>query len=95
MGQMTWNVTQTGNKFTGTMQFAGHPRHGAMTVSGTVNGSTATFTMTMPGGMMMNCPAVATGTVDINEFMTRMHGTYNGANECTGPFDRGVVSLTR
>lgn len=97
MGQMTWQITQTGNTFTGTMQFRGYPGHGTMKVSGTINGPTATFTMTMPSGAMMmtNCTATASGTFDINEFMTQMHGTYTGSNTCTGPFNNGHMSVSR
>lgn len=97
MSGMTWQITQTGNSFTGTMQFSGYPGHDAVSVSGTINGSTATFTMTMPSGAMMtaNCTATASGTFDINEFMTQMQGTYAGSNTCTGPFDHGHLSLSR
>lgn len=97
MGQMTWQITQTGNEFTGVMQFAGYGRHDAMRVSGRINGSTATFTMTMPSGTMMmeNCAAVATGTFDVDELMTQVHGTYSGSNTCSGPFERGRISLSR
>lgn len=97
MGRMTWQITQTGNTFTGVMQFGGYAGHGPMTVSGTISGSTATFTMTLPSGAMMmaNCTAVATGTFDINDLITQMHGTYGGSNTCTGPFGNGHLSLSR
>jgi hypothetical protein len=97
MSGMTWQITQTGNTFTGTMQFPGYAGHASMSVSGTINGSTATFTMSVPsGGMMMgSCTAMANGTFDINQFMTEMHGTYSGSNTCTGPFDHGQLSLSR
>lgn len=97
MGQMTWQITQTGNIFTGVMQFAGYARHEPMRISGTIDGATATFTMTMPSGSMMrmNCTATATGTFAINELMTQLHGTYAGSNTCSGPFDHGHMSLSR
>ncbi len=98
MGNMTWQITQTGNTFTGVMQFPGYGgMGGAMTVSGTLNGHTATFTMTMPGGSMMTatCSAVATGTIDFNDLMTEMHGTYTGSNNCTGSFSNGQMSMVR
>ena len=97
MGQMTWQITQTGNTFSGVAQVAGSEGHEPMRISGTIDGATATFTMTMPsGGMMtMNCTATATGTFDINEFMTQLHGTYAGSNTCSGPFDHGHMSLSR
>ena len=80
------------------MQFPGYA--GGMTsVSGMVAGHSGTFTMTMPAGsmMMMNgsCGAMATGTFDMDDLMTQMHGTYAGTNTCSGPFDRGQMSMTR
>ena len=97
MSGMTWQVTQTGNSFTGTMQFPGYAGRGPMTVSGTINGNTATFTMTLPGGNMMSatCTAVASGTLDIDDLFTQMHGTYAGVNACGGPFDHGQMSMLR
>ncbi|MGE5813713.1 MAG: hypothetical protein ACM36C_04430 [Acidobacteriota bacterium] len=97
MNQMTWQITQTGNTFQGTMQFAGYAGHGAMTISGIINGTTTTFTMTMPSGSMMmgTCSAQASGIFDINELMNQMHGTYSGTNSCTGAFDHGQLSLSR
>jgi hypothetical protein len=96
MGTMTWQITQTGNRFTGTMQFPGYSGHGPMSVSGTVDGTTATFTMTMPGGMMGGtCTATATGTFDIDALFRQMHGTYAGTNACRGPFSQGRLSMAR
>jgi hypothetical protein len=95
MGDMTWQITQTGHTFTGTMQF---PGYGAMgTVSGTINGRTATFTMTMPSGGMMTatCTAAGSGTFEMDDLMTQMHGTYSGSNACSGPFDHGQMFLNR
>ena len=98
MGNVTWQITQMGNTFTGVMQFPGYGgMGGVMTVSGTINGRTATFTMTMPGGSMMTatCTAVASGTFDLDDLMTQMHGTYSGSNSCTGPFNQGQMSMAR
>lgn len=97
MGNMTWQITPTGNTFAGVMQFPGYGGTGTMTVSGTINGKTATFTMTMPGGSMMTatCSAVANGTFDMDDLMTQMRGTYSGSNTCAGAFDHGQVSMTR
>ncbi len=97
MSGMTWQITQTGNTFTGSMQFAGYGARSTMTVSGTITGKTATFTMTMPGGSMMtgSCTATANGTFDFDDLMTQMRGTYTGTNGCSGAFDRGQMSMTR
>lgn len=96
MASTTWTVTQTGNAFNGTMQFPGHMGPG-MTVSGTINGHSGTFTMTMAAGSMMSgaCVATANGTFDMDDMMSNWSGTYTGANSCTGPFDHGVMSMHR
>lgn len=94
MAGMTWQLVQNGNNFTGTMSFPGYGGH-AMTVSGTIDGRNGTFTMTIPaGGMMMaGCAATATGSFDMDDVMTQMHGTYTGSNTCTGAFNQGQISL--
>ena len=98
MNGTTWQITQHGSAFSGSMQFPGYGG-GMMNVSGTVAGHSGTFTMAMPAGsmMMMNgsCSATATGTFDMDDLMTQMHGTYAGTNTCTGAFDHGQMSLTR
>ena len=95
MAGMTWQLIQNGNTFTGTMSFQGY-HGGLMTVSGTINGRSGTFTLTMPAGSMMmaGCTATATGSFDMDDLMDQIHGTYAGSNACTGPFDHGEISLT-
>jgi len=96
MANTTWTITQNGSSFSGNMQFAGF-HGGSVTVSGTLTGHGGTFTMTMPiGSMMMGaCGATASGSFDMDEFMTQLHGTYTGTNTCSGPFKDGQVSFTR
>lgn len=96
MAGTTWQVTQAGNTFSGTMQFPGHMA-GGMTVSGTISGNIGTFTMTMASGSMMNgaCTASATGTFDMDDMMAQFHGTYAGMNSCMGAFDHGEMSMHR
>jgi hypothetical protein len=95
MSGMTWQLTQSGNTFTGTMSFPGYGGH-TMTVSGTIDGRSGTFTMMVPAGSMMmaGCTATATGSFDMDDLMDQIHGTYSGSNTCTGPFDHGEISLT-
>jgi hypothetical protein len=98
--QMTnaqWRLTQNGASFSGTMQFPGYMMGGTMTVTGTISGHTGTFTMTMPTGsiMMAGCAAIASGTFDMDDMRTQMHGTYSGTNSCTGAFDHGQMSMHR
>ena len=96
MGNTTWSITQIADTFSGTMQFPGY-QGGTMMVSGHMTGKTGTFTMTMPAGSMMTgrCSASATGTFDMDDMMTQIHGIYAGTNSCAGPFDHGQMSLVR
>jgi hypothetical protein len=93
---MTWQVTQTGNMFTGTVSFSGYHGVGQMTVSGTMNGKTGTFTMTMPSGTMpmSGCTGQVTGTFDMDDMMALMRGSYTGATSCFGAFDHGQMTMT-
>lgn len=98
--QMTnaqWMVTQNGISFSGTMQFPGYMMGRTMTVTGTMSGHSGRFTMTIPAGSMMmtGCTATASGTFDMDDMMTQMHGTYTGMNSCSGPFDHGQMSFHR
>jgi hypothetical protein len=96
MNNAHWSITQTGNTFSGTMQFSGY-MGGTMTVNGTMNGHSGTFTMTIPSGSMMmaGCTATASGTFDMDDMMTQFQGTYAGMNNCSGAFDHGQMSMHR
>jgi hypothetical protein len=92
-GATTWQVTQSGSVFSGTMRVGGSGS--AMMVSGTMNGKTGSFTMNMPMGSMMSsgCTSTANGTFDMDDRMTQLHGTYTGTNSCRGAFDHGQISM--
>ena len=96
MNNAQWSITQTGNTFSGTMQFPGYMR-GTMTVNGTINGHSGTFTMTIPSGSMMmaGCTATATGTFDMDDMMSQFLGAYSGMNNCAGAFDHGQMLMHR
>jgi hypothetical protein len=96
MNNAHWSITQTGNTFSGTMQFSGY-MGGTMVVNGTMNGHSGTFTMTIPSGSMMmaGCTATASGTFDMDDMMTQFQGTYAGMNNCAGAFDHGQMSMHR
>jgi hypothetical protein len=97
MGTMTWQMTQTGGTFTGTVSFANYHGNSPMQVSGTMNGKTGTFTMTMPSGTMpmAGCSGQAAGTFDMDDMMVKMTGSYTGSTSCTGPFDHGQMTMNR
>ncbi len=95
-GALTWQLTQHGSAFSGTMHLAGFS-DGAMMVTGSINGKTGSFTMTMPMGSMMSrgCRSTATGTFDMDDLMQEMHGSYEGTNDCGGWYDHGQISLRK
>jgi hypothetical protein len=97
MGNMTWQVTQTGSTFTGTVTFANYHGNSPMQVSGTMNGKTGTFTMTMPNGTMpmAGCSGQVTGTFDMDDMLVKMTGSYTGSTTCYGPFNNGQMTMTR
>jgi hypothetical protein len=97
MGTMTWQITQTGTTFTGTVSFANYHGNGSMQVSGTMDGKNGTFTMTMPNGTMpmAGCSGQVTGTFDMDDKMVKLTGTYTGSTTCTGPFDHGQMTMSR
>src|SRR6476469_8191994 len=76
MASTIWTVTQTGDMFSGTMQFPGR-MGGCMTVTGFIKGRSGTFTMTFAAGSMMNgtCTATATGTFNMDDMM----GSWSGS----------------
>jgi hypothetical protein len=92
-GATTWQLTQSGSAFSGTMRVAGSGA--TMMVNGTMNGKTGNFTMTMPMGSMMSsgCTSTANGTFDMDDMMPQLHGTYVGTNSCGGAFDHGQMSM--
>lgn len=96
MADTVWQITQTGSTFAGTGRFGGY-MGGPMTITGTINGRTGSFTMTMPAGFMMSgtCLAVATGTFDLDDMFAAMHGAYAGSNSCRGAFDHGQIQMGR
>jgi hypothetical protein len=96
-GSTTWQVTQNGSAFSGTMHLPGYGGNAIM-VSGIMNGTTGSFTMTMPAGSMGSmmsgtCTSTAAGTFDMDDMMTQFHGTYNGTNTCGGPFNGGQMLM--
>jgi len=97
MGDMIWQMTQTGSTFAGTVSFSGYHGGGQMLISGTMNGNTGSFTMTMPNGAMpmAGCSGQATGMFDMDDMMVQMHGSYTGSTTCSGPFDHGQMTMTK
>ena len=96
VGAMTWQITQTGNTFTGTVGFSGFQHAARMTMTGTISGTGGTFTITMPGNSMpmSACSGTATGTFTVDHVTGQMRGTYSGTNTCMGSFS-GQLTLVK
>ena len=99
-GQMTtWVLTHTGSALTGlvtartplgTVVFNG-------TFSGSLDGTTLTFTVAIPHGGISRfptCTAMISGTA-AGVTASAINGTYSGTNSCTGPVTDGHFSLTK
>lgn len=93
VGGMTWQITQTGNSFTGTVGFGGFQCAARMTMAGTFTGNGGTFTITMPGNSMpmSTCSGTAMGTFTIDPVNGQMRGTYSGTNTCMGSFSGQLI----
>ena len=96
VGAMTWQITQTGNAFTGTVGFSGFQRAARMTMTGTISETGGTFTITMPGNSMpmSACSGTATGTFTVDHVTGQMRGAYSGTNTCMGSFS-GQLTLVK
>lgn len=97
MGNMTWQLTQTGNAVTGSMTFSGMPNGMRGTFTGTMDADDMNFTMDMPMGTMMSggCAATARGTAHLDRTTMTMTGTYSGSNSCSGAFAGGQMNMSR
>jgi len=97
VGSMNWQLTQTGSAFTGTVTFSGFHAGTTMSVSGTMNGKTGTFTMTLPNGSMPTaaCNGTVTGTFDMDDMMANMTGQYTGSTTCFGVFNNGQMTMSK
>ena len=96
LGTMTWMLTQNGNSFTGTVGFAGITGAMPITVGGTLNGNSGTFTITLPPNAipLISCSGNASGSFTVDTTANRITGNYAGTTTCTGPFS-GPIDLTK
>ena len=96
MGTMTWSLLQVGDVVTGPVTFSGMQGRLPATFTGKMTGDTLSFSLNMPDDTMFSgCEAKATGTARLNAAGSSMTGTYAGANDCTGPFTAGTLTVTR
>ena len=102
---VTWTLTQTGASVSGTVTTLSTDspnttcnschRTKTGTLSGTIDGTTLTWTASFPGGDLTPiCTATLTGTVSgITE--TSLSGVYTGEDFCEGQFLNGTLTLAR
>jgi hypothetical protein len=93
-------VRQSGTSVTGTLTLR-DTRSGIAgqgTVSGSLTGSTLSFTMSIPAGGFpspySSCTATLSGTAN-NVTSAAIAGSYSGNNSCGGAVTGGTLSLTK
>jgi hypothetical protein len=104
---VSWRMTQEGMNVSGTMTTKSpdpmgttcHSCHRSRTgaLSGTISGTTLTWTATFPAtpdDPTPLCPATLTGTIsDITA--DSISGTYSGNDDCEGPYSNGTLTMAR
>jgi hypothetical protein len=97
-GTLSWVLTQSGSKITGSVTLGAGNITGHGTVSGTLSGSTLTFTISIPAGGLpfpyASCVIAVSGTAN-NVTSSSINGTYSGNNSCTGSVSGGTFNLVR
>lgn len=94
-GASSWTFMQTGQTITGSWEAPGMMR-GRLVMTGTFDGHSGTFEMTMPAGAMMGqCAASARGTFEMSDDHMELRCEYSGTNTCSGPFQHGTMVLHR
>lgn len=98
-GSMEWALSETGGVVSGTVTLVDATAgvRGRGTVSGTLSGSTVTFTLSVPAGgfdaPFATCSASITGQGTLAD--TTLTATYAGSNSCSGAVTGGVATLTK
>lgn len=98
-GDLQWQVTQSGETFTGTIAITDRtvPVTGRGTVSGTIAGGTARFTMVVPSGGFEDpfgeCSTTVTGDATVSASV--ITGTYAGVSTCGGKVYGGQFTVRR
>jgi uncharacterized protein (TIGR03437 family) len=96
-GTMIWRLTQTGSSVSGTMTGIGGSAVFNGNITGTLSGTTLTFTIVVPpGGIsgLPSCSITITGSA-LNVTSTTIKGTYSGTGTCTPPFTNGQFTLSK
>src|SRR5262245_20834254 len=95
---MTWTLSQSGSSFSGSFLGVEPPPRRTQyrgTISGTLSGSSLTWTVDIPKGSIVglpNCAVTINGSAAASA--KEIVGTYTG-DACTGPFVDGLISLAK
>lgn len=98
-GHMTWRLSEVDGWFAGSVSLLEDTTSalGYGSVTGTVEGTTVAFTVTIPAGGFSapyaHCSASLTGTATLGR--TRMTGVFSGTNTCSGAVTDGTFTLVR
>ena len=98
-GHMTWRLSQVEGWFSGSVHLIEDSTSalGYGSVTGTVEGTTVAFSITIPAGGFStpyaHCTATLAGTATLGR--TRMTGTFAGLNSCSGAVSDGTFTLVR
>jgi hypothetical protein len=99
LGQMAWQVTQTGTSFSGTMTMtdASTGVSGQGSVSGAVSGVSFQFSISVRAGGFPSPYASCTADVsgDGQASSATITGTYSGSNSCSGAIASGQLTLSK
>ena len=98
-GQMSWQITQAGMSFAGTvaMTDSGTSLGGRGSVSGTVSNGSIHFSISVPAGGFDSpyAPCTADVSGDGQASTSSITGTYSGSNSCVGAITSGQLTLNR
>lgn len=97
---MTWVLTDASGALTGSATIATPLGSVVLTgrISGTLSGSSLTFTIDVPAGGVADqpsCTVTVSGTATVNAVRTAVSGSYSGSGSCTPAFSNGALTLTR
>ena len=96
---MAWTLSESNGAFSGAFTIVDGTVgvKGAGTVSGTLSGSTVTFTASVPAGgfdaPFAGCSASISGQAALTE--STLTVTYTGSNSCSGALTSGTATLAK
>jgi hypothetical protein len=97
-GQMTWQISQSGTSFSGTLTMidAASGLGGRGSISGTMSASTIRFSIDIAAGGFEypydTCSAAISGGGEASS--SSLTATYSGSNSCSGSVTSGQLTLT-